>query len=724
MEPIRNLVPGYKEWLRETQNRDELYKWIAVQHFQDSWDVNAVDFHGMLKESIRKAGNLLFQNSRGYLIRAARERPEDTRKLMGELFDQNISMDERYRKYVSGMEGMLGDLRARAGKHINAQQDERTVAFLLSMRFPAEHYLYKDSYYQKLCRLLGTEPAAAGTKYRHFVSIADEVKSEVVLTDSELLDLHHRVLTEDSYHGDDTNLIVQNLLYVSLDQRTEQDHEEIGSDARWWLYAPGEGAKYWDNYADEGVMAIGWREIGDLNEYDTREDIAVALREAKGTPDKSYMNASLACWEFVHVMKPGDVIIPKRGLYEYIGFGIVSSEYRYEPNREDQPNVRDVKWIKMGSWPEPNGQIVLKTLTDITKYPDYVERLRGWIVDGSVPEDTRVDRTHVDASTRRNFILYGPPGTGKTYKTVDFALSIIEGYPLTGYEGEERDDVMRRFHAMTDSNRIEFVTFHPSFSYEEFIEGIRPRVEQGAVVFDIRPGVFLRLCDLAATDPENPYVLVVDEISRGNAARVFGELITLIEDDKRSGAPNQLATTLPYSGRRFSVPANVYIVGTMNTADRSVEALDTAFRRRFSFVEMLPRPELLSLADTADVDIDLGSILAAMNWRIEKLIDRDHQIGHAYFMRIASADDPLQAIREVFVDRVIPLLREYFYSDQAKIGLVLGKRFVVQGDDGIHFADFDPDLADRYSGAPRFVLTDPDEWSASSFRSIYDTPED
>lgn len=724
MELIRNLVPGYKQWLRETKNRDEIYKWIAIQHFQNSWNIDAEDFHGMLKDSIRKSGNLLFQNSRGYLLRAAKERSDDTRRLMRELFDPALSLSERFRRYASGMEEMLEDLSARAGKKINAQQDERTIAFLLSMRFPDEHYLYKDSYYQKLCTLLALEPASAGEKYFHFVSIADEIKSDVVAPDTELLDLHHSFLTDDCYQGDDTNLIVQNLLYVSLEQGRTQDRVEIASDARWWLYAPGEGAKYWDTYADEGVMAIGWRELGDLSEYESREEIAETLRKTKGTPDKSYMNASLACWEFVHVIKPGDVIIPKRGLYEYLGFGIVSSDYRYDQSREDQPNVRDVKWIKTGSWPETDGQIVLKTLTDITKYPDYVARLRSWIIEGVEPTANQVDRTHVDASARHNFILYGPPGTGKTYRTVDFALSIIEGQSLTGYEKEPRDEVMRRFHVESQTGRIEFVTFHQSFSYEEFVEGIRPRVEQGAVVFDVQPGVFLKLCDRAAADPENSYVIIIDEISRGNAARVFGELITLIEDDKRTGADNQLHTTLPYSGKVFSVPANVYIVGTMNTADRSVEALDTAFRRRFSFKEIMPRPELLSLADTADVDIDLGSLLTAINWRIEQLIDRDHQIGHAYFMGIASADDPLQALREVFVDRVIPLLREYFYSDQTKIGLVLGRQFVVSSNDGFHFADFDDDLADRYSGTARLVLTDPERWSAGSFRSIYDTPED
>ncbi|GGX03976.1 McrB family protein [Aquimarina muelleri] len=284
--------------------------------------------------------------------------------------------------------------------------------------------------------------------------------------------------------------------------------------------------------------------------------------------------------------------------------------------------------------------------------------------------------------------------------------------------------------------RYEFTTFHQSFSYEDFIEGIKPVMISDKDIaselqYRIEDGVFKKLCNDARKDLNNRYAIFIDEINRGNVSQIFGELITLIEPDKREGQPNEMFVQLPYSKKEFSVPPNLDIYGTMNTADRSVEALDTALRRRFSFVEMMPRPELLSPSamycrllwkyekvDWEDTEyknkekelfdffggelhekrkgiwknmkkeknpselsyfdgykfteINLQSILETINQRIETLIDRDHIIGHSYFMDIHS----LEELTFVFKDKVIPLLQEYFYGDYGKIGLVLGKGFV------------------------------------------------
>ena len=222
----------------------------------------------------------------------------------------------------------------------------------------------------------------------------------------------------------------------------------------------------------------------------------------------------------------------------------------------------------------------------------------------------------------------------------------------------------------------EFITFHQSYSYEDFIEGIKPVMSESetsgdsAIGYQIQDGVFKKLCLKATKNPSERYAIFIDEINRGNVSAIFGELITLIEQDKRQGEANEISVQLPYSKALFSVPANIDIYGTMNTADRSVEALDTALRRRFSFLEMMPDPSLLK--DNEVEGMNLKEVLNTINDRIEILIDRDHTIGHSYFMNIKTTE----ALRLAFKDKIVPLLQEYFYGDYGKIGLVLGDGFV------------------------------------------------
>ena len=233
--------------------------------------------------------------------------------------------------------------------------------------------------------------------------------------------------------------------------------------------------------------------------------------------------------------------------------------------------------------------------------------------------------------------------------------------------------------------RFSFVTFHQSYGYEEFVEGLRPVLEgdaeAGEIQYKIRPGVFKELCRRARSAPDQRFAMVIDEINRGNISKIFGELITLIEPDKREGADNAVVVTLPYSSESFSVPANVDIIGTMNTADRSLALLDTALRRRFEFVPVMPdaRDEagapLAGLrVSSGEQVIDVPQMLAAINQRVEALYDREHCIGHAYFTplaKIPDGDERLVALQQVFSTRILPLLEEYFFEDWQKIRLVL-----------------------------------------------------
>ncbi|GAA4367616.1 hypothetical protein GCM10023185_39660 [Hymenobacter saemangeumensis] len=467
-----------------------------------------------------------------------------------------------------------------------------------------------------------------------------------------------------------------------------------------------------------------------------------------------------------------------------------------------------------------------------------------------------------------NQILYGPPGTGKTYHTSTRAVGILEG--LADHEISSkysREQVRARFEEYQQAGWIGFVTFHQAFSYEDFVEGIKPDVaeETESLRYAIEPGIFRTLADKAlaawqqaqqpaaeislpfevvyeayladlqarveagngkamlhtlenyevfvtSIDSKNAihiapasaygptpiaskwtravysqfakisdivpmnktmrkvggpnsslqwavfndlknfeaqhqselqaataaeethliktteaprFVLIIDEINRGNVANIFGELITLLEDDKRAGRPEALTVKLPYSKEDFTVPENLYLLGTMNTADRSVEALDTALRRRFSFTEMLPEADVIRAQPNKGIigegaaAVDVARMLEVINSRLEQLLDRDHCLGHALLLRL----DTLEELRAAFQRSILPLLQEYFFGDWGKIGLVLGPKFVeiskANAPGRFALADFSGYDGGNVREKPLYRVTKPENWDATAFQSIY-----
>lgn len=339
------------------------------------------------------------------------------------------------------------------------------------------------------------------------------------------------------------------------------------------------------------------------------------------------------------------------------------------------------------------------------------------IVSGATtPED---DAASVDASPKKlapplNLILYGPPGTGKTFR--------LKNDYLPRYQDEAGD-------------RFEFVTFHQSYAYEDFVEGIRPVTENGAVTYEVRPGVLKRLCERARRAPDKRFALFIDEINRGNVAKVFGELITLLEVDKRiriNASGNRTAScrglevTLPYSGKRFGVPTNVDVIGTMNTADRSIALLDSALRRRFRFEELTPKPELLESIDDGEGNaIDLRQLLQAMNDRLSRLLHRDQTLGHSYFYHVKSFDE----LRRVFAREILPFLQEAFYDDWRQIRYVLAEQTVEEElqlvrartqNAAVLFPKADPT---EIGDGEAFEIIREDDITPDAIRKIYETPE-
>ena len=284
-----------------------------------------------------------------------------------------------------------------------------------------------------------------------------------------------------------------------------------------------------------------------------------------------------------------------------------------------------------------------------------------------------------------NTILYGPPGTGKTYNSIFYSVGIVDkDRSIIDMIKEKNNNILNeriflRFKELKEvkkeeERQIEFITFHQSYSYEDFVEGIRPTLatkdseDNKDLKYTIHSGIFKKICERARNDKDKNYVLIIDEINRGNISKIFGELITLLEPSKRLGETEELKIRLAYSGEEFGVPKNLYILGTMNTADRSIALLDIALRRRFNFIEMPPRYELLKQKIEVKNDkIELQELLKAINTRIEFLLDKDHLIGHSYFINIKTFED----LKEIFRNSIIPLLQEYFYDDFEKIREVL-----------------------------------------------------
>lgn len=276
----------------------------------------------------------------------------------------------------------------------------------------------------------------------------------------------------------------------------------------------------------------------------------------------------------------------------------------------------------------------------------------------------RANKTHP-----LNSILYGAPGTGKTYSTVEYALGMIDGLSadLSEKTEEQRTVEMERYNNLIDEGRIVFTTFHQNYGYEDFIQGLRPDTKSDGISFKDVDGVFKTIADIAIADNENNYVIIIDEINRANISKVFGELITLIEEDKRWGEVNQTCVTLP-SGEIFAVPNNLYILGTMNSSDKSISLIDAALRRRFEFVEQTPNAALIKDSTLKRIFVNLNEKLA------DDLESTDLLIGHSYFMHKTSAD-----LMGILNRSIIPLLYEYFYDNKKKVASVLNE--VLKGTD-------------------------------------------
>lgn len=619
-EKIKDIIQSYKENFVEI-DKGERYKWKAFAYYKKHWQIEAEDFVSMLTESLKAASNLLaggMYYPYKMVVDYAKGEPETVRGLFRMLYDESLPLSERILRFRESFEKHYST------KKLNHYQDIRAISVYLSFEYPEKYYLYKYMMYKDFAKRIGynesIEAKTDGEKYEKYMKLCDQVL-EVIKQDAEIIEMSKGRLDETCYKDESLHLLTQDVIFYG-------------------------------SYAEQG---------------------------------------------------------------EYTGDGPVLKEALQSMD--------------------------LTTETDVGK----------------------------------NTILYGPPGTGKTYNTVIYAVAIIENKPLGSVREEEYKDVLERYNQYKAEGLIEFTTFHQSYGYEDFIEGIKPATTaSGDVSYSVQSGIFKKFCEESTNEIdfdtawENlisnakqqemyyffrrtgtmieaeykddvsftvnwsggtsntlkkdaifkqwstmkysdrevvPYggkrwmfdanqavidelvrnygmkstyseetthknrVFIIDEINRGNISKIFGELITLIEPSKRMGKPEGMKVKLPNSPDLFGVPDNIYIIGTMNTADRSIATIDTALRRRFHFKEMLPDAEVLE--NVMVEDICVKEMLEVINKRITVLYDREHTIGHAYFVPLKT-DNSLAQLSNIFADSIIPLLQEYFYEDYEKIRLVLG----------------------------------------------------
>ena len=442
--------------------------------------------------------------------------------------------------------------------------------------------------------------------------------------------------------------------------------DDTSTEVHYWLYSPGDGAAFWDEFYRDGIMAIGWDEIGDLSQYASKADMKVAMKD-KYDPNVQYTMAAHATWQFAREIKPGDIVFAKKGRSTVVGRGVVESGYEFDETRDEYKNVRKVKWTHKGEWPHP-GSAALKTLTDITPYTDYVAKLNDLFAEENLIEDEEapeityppytaedfLDEVYMSKAdydilvavlmNKKNVILQGAPGVGKTFAAKRLAYSIM---------GEK------------DKERVMMVQFHQSYSYEDFIMGFRP----SGTGFELKKGAFYNFCKKAEEDSDNDYFFIIDEINRGNLSKIFGELFMLIETDKRG-----IELQLLYSDERFSVPENVYIIGMMNTADRSLAMLDYALRRRFSFIELKPGFETDGFREyRMNIGSEIFDRLIACIESLNTVIAADDSlgegfcIGHSYFCNLTADSATEQTLSAIVEFEIIPLLKEYWFDEPIKV---------------------------------------------------------
>ena len=741
-EKINKLIEYYITLRREDPNNEnEVYKWYAIDHFQQHWDINAADFYEMFKESFRKRGNLVYQNSFSFLDALGKHFPEQLRNL----FIIVYSSDDFYIKLDKAKnfaENSIEKLREKLNKtNFNHQFDERTLSFLLTMQNPNENTFYKSTLYNQLCDYLDIIPQKE-RKYKHHIELLFQMVP--FLNNPQLNLLKEHFVPQG---GDFPLLLAQDIVYQNMNKENEDTK-------CYWLYSPGEQASKWEEFYNEGIMAIGWDKLGDLENYTDRKSILKALMDNYGGGEDQPNNVS-AIDDFCNgenKINIGDIVIAKKGKNTLLGYGKVISDYYFDEERAAYKHYREVKWLKKGVW-DANNNLPTKTLTDVTTYNSDIEGIKyaRYLLNIMNENTNKQENNHMIEllKYKPQIILQGPPGTGKTREAKRIAKALLGLGENDSLEGNEQ---------------FKLIQFHPSYSYEDFVRGIIAENTNSSISYVTKDKILAEFAKKAIEDPyelikwedfrdylikereknenvffdkketikfdsikkyddgeaiyvqclennkwkvgenglnlpknftnenlydnfvtfkenqkkkdgywsdivdyfidwakkfkKKPYVLVIDEINRANLSAVLGELIYALE---YRGEAVQSMYAID-GENNLILPPNLYIIGTMNTADRSVGHIDYAIRRRFAFVNVLPKDLTNELGDQFKSEL-FAKVTNLFNTNLSPEFKKEEvQLGHSYFI---TKNTPIDFRWEY---EIKPILLEY-----VKDGILVGE---------------------------------------------------
>lgn len=659
---LKEALRQYKKDFVATHWNEEKYKWEAVKCFQDNWDIHAADFEDMLSQSLSKTSNLLASTNNfpaGMIIEFAHAAPEKVRAMYMDLFDESKDVFGRIESFKKQSNILLKKYKSTAKQHY---QHENAITTYLWLRYPDKYYVYKYSEARSVSNKLDSNYKFKKGSYtdnlKSFYDFYNEIR-ESLKRDSTLIDLFKSQLTDDCYPDSELRTLTFDVgFYISrnISKPADKESNQADSDDMEFTEKPksSEEHRYWWLNANPKIWSFSNLQTSHVQEY--------TLFNENGNKRRVFQNFLDA--------RAGDLVIgyESNPVKQVVALAKVSAandgkKICFE-KAESLVNPIDYRTLKecpeleqMEFFQNPNGTFFKLTKDEYEFIMDMIREenpLTSKDMNTSYTKkdflsevymsENQYDRLSGVLLNKMNLILQGAPGVGKTFTAKRLAYSLM---------GEK------------DDSRIEFVQFHQNYSYEDFVMGYRPSGDS----YELKYGIFYQFCKKAENQPDKKFFFIIDEINRGNLSKIFGELLMLIEKDYRG-----TKATLAYNGMPFSVPKNLYIVGMMNTADRSLAMIDYALRRRFSFFEMAPAfeskgfKEYQHSLDNRTFN-ELISEIVKLNGEIsrDKSLGKGFCIGHSYFCGKTKETCTNEWMQSVVNYDILPMLSEYWFDDDTKV---------------------------------------------------------
>lgn len=659
---LKEALRQYKKDFVTTHWNEEKYKWEAVKCFQDNWDIHAADFENMLSQSLSKTSNLLASTNNfpaGMIIEFAHAAPEKVRAMYMDLFDESKDVFGRIESFKKQSNILLKKYKSTAKQHY---QHENAITTYLWLRYPDKYYVYKYSEARSVSNKLDSNYKFKKGSYtdnlKSFYDFYNEIR-ESLKRDSTLIDLFKSQLTDDCYPDSELRTLTFDVgFYISrnISKPADKESNQVDSDDMEFTEKPksSEEHRYWWLNANPKIWSFSNLQTSHVQEY--------TLFNENGNKRRVFQNFLDA--------RAGDLVIgyESNPVKQVVALAKVSAandgkKICFEKT-ESLVNPIDYRTLKecpeleqMEFFQNPNGTFFKLTKDEYEFIMDMIREenpLTSKDMNTSYTKkdflsevymsENQYDRLSGVLLNKMNLILQGAPGVGKTFTAKRLAYSLM---------GEK------------DDSRIEFVQFHQNYSYEDFVMGYRPSGDS----YELKYGIFYQFCKKAENHRDKKFFFIIDEINRGNLSKIFGELLMLIEKDYRG-----TKATLAYNGMPFSVPKNLYIVGMMNTADRSLAMIDYALRRRFSFFEMAPAfeskgfKEYQHSLDNRTFN-ELISEIVKLNGEIsrDKSLGKGFCIGHSYFCGKTKETCTNEWMQSVVNYDILPMLSEYWFDDDTKV---------------------------------------------------------